>query len=311
MKKCKCLFLMLIAMGGLLISCKTMSINSSENNIIKEADIKEEKESVIDDFFDSYSVEIDNLKPAVRELNGYKVINRYTDENENLICYRVDESNLTADYYFKDDVILIKTRQKNEEESEQAEWWIQKGNSIFSADDISEENLAIMTAQEVDFLYEKLLDGQEQNDFSNTVVLKEKITFSNFEEYKRYLTYQSKEFIRGVYSYEADGSNITIEQALDLCAEAVAEQSPDLVMDRVMEKEREGYVGYRFNFREFGNGVTENKIGTLGANTFDGMAYSIYLYEDIIDNLETGEWHTAITSEFHIFLRDRLLVIEG
>lgn len=311
MKGIKYLFIVLIVIGLLLNGCETMSPDSIGEDIISEIDFEEEQELIIDNFFDNYSEKTKNLKLTVKEWNGWKVINRYTDENGNLIRYRIDENNLTTDYYFDGEVILIKTKQKDGEEYERVEWWVQEGNSIFSIDTIKEENLTILTTKEVDFLYEKLLDGQEQKNFSDTVALKEKIVFNFFEDYKRYLTYQSEEFINGVYIYEADGINITLEQALDLCAEAVAKQTPNLVMDRVMEKEGDRYVGYRLNHREFGDGVIENKIGTLGANTFDGMAYNIYMYEEIIDNLETKEGHIAITSEFHIFLRDRLLVIEG
>ena len=81
-----------------------------------------------------------------------------------------------------------------------------------------------------------------------------------------------------------------------------------------MGQEEEGFVGYKFNLRELGDGqgkqIIENKIGIFETNAFDGMAYSIYMYEDIIDDLETGEGHTAITATFHIFLRDKLLIIE-
>lgn len=177
-----------------------------------------------------------------------------------------------------------------------------------------EDGQIILYAMGQYFLLEKLLDEQEQNNFSNTVTLGKEIVFQQFEDYKRYLTYEDEDFIKYVYTYESDGYNLTLEQALDLCAFAVAEQSPNLKMDRVMEQEEEGFVGYKFNLRELGDGqgkqIIENKIGIFETNAFDGMAYCIYMYEDIIDDLETGEEYTAITATFHIFLRDKLLIEE-
>lgn len=87
------------------------------------------------------------------------------------------------------------------------------------------------------------------------------------------------------------------------------DQSPDLIMDRVMEEKDEGYVRYRFNSREFGGSTIENRIGTLNAAFFDGIAYHIYMYEYITDGI-TGESHTAITEDYHIFIKDKLVISE-
>lgn len=178
--------------------------------------------------------------------------------------------------------------------------------STLKMKDLKPENLSVLD--------EKLLSEEEQNSYSSNVTLGEPVLFNNFSDYERYFVYRNEEFIRNVYTYKSDNINITLEQALDLCAEVLEREDPNLVMQRTMKEEKEGYVGYTFNYREFGDKnwlqIIENKIGTLGVEPYDGIQYEVYMYEDIVDDIETGEGHTAITATFHIFLRDKLLVLE-
>lgn len=164
--------------------------------------------------------------------------------------------------------------------------------------------------REVDFLYDKILDEKEMGSYSSFVKLGEQLSPDVCGEYGRYLTFQSMDNAQDIYSYESDAPNITIEQAMALCAELLRQEDPELALEEVMADDRWGYVGYKFNYRKMGEQILENKIGTRGDIFFDGMQLELYMYEDIIDNLESGEGHTATTATFHLFLKDKIIIVE-
>lgn len=155
-----------------------------------------------------------------------------------------------------------------------------------------------------------ILDEEEQNSYSTYVKLGEPLSFDDYSDYERYLVFQNKEWVRYIYSYESDAPNISIEQAMMLCAELLKERNPGMVIEEVMAEDKWGYVGYKFNRRIMGEQIIENKIGTQGVTSFDGMRLMVYMYEDIIDDMETGEGHTATTATFHLFLKDKILIEE-
>ena len=106
--------------------------------------------------------------------------------------------------------------------------------STLKMKDLKPENLSVLD--------EKLLSEEEQNSYSSNVTLGEPVLFNNLSDYERYFVYGNEEFIKNVYTYKSDNINITLEQALDLCAEVLEREDPDLVMQRTMKEEKEGYV---------------------------------------------------------------------
>lgn len=257
----------------------------------------------------NYRFDVEKAKVSQKEWNGWtkKTVIRYSDNNEKVLGYVIKDNSGVTNYYINADIIMIETFSA---ESSETELWRQEKDIVHNVADIGKENFKIWTVQEVSFLYNKLLDKQEMENCSKYAKLGEKLEWDNFEQYEKYLTFQNEEFIQCIYSYTSDAANISLQQALVLCAEILLETSPEMKLEKVMAEEPSGYVGYKFNYRETQEQIFENKVGTLGTNFFDGMQLEIFLYEDIIDDKETGENHTAVTGTFHFFLKDKIVVLE-
>lgn len=171
------------------------------------------------------------------------------------------------------------------------------------------------------FLYEKLLSAEEKEDMSTEVRLTEQVTLEEYEEYKSFLLWGGEpEFSTvEVYKFESDGANISLEQAMDLCAD-VMNNDGESTAKRVMEVDENGmFVGYSFNLRnihrEYGEDIDtvwiDNRIGVRENSIVnDGMMMKFIMYENHKSELDESYNHTALTIDYYVFLKDKIIVLE-
>lgn len=273
---------------------------------VKIADAVSIGTAIIDIALDNYIFNTENADITEKRWREQRII-RYSDKEGNVLRYCIQQEEKETDYYMGEGSTLIKCYDR---EADGISLWRQEDDFLYNIAGAANENIRIPLVQQVEFLYDRLLDEHEAGSYSSFVKLGEQLSVHNYDEYERYLVFRDKNNIQCVYSYESDAPDISAEQAMVLCAELLRELDPGLVLEEVMADDQWGYVGYKFNCRKIGEQIIENKIGTLNNTCFDGMQFVIYVYEDITDDMESGEGHTAITTRFHIFLKDKVIVEE-
>ncbi len=112
----------------------------------------------------------------------------------------------------------------------------------------------------------------------------------------------------GVYSYTSNVEMISPEQAVDLVASIIMGES-DSYLELVQEDDK---YYYQMNPRKLGDQLIINKLECRDSEqeAIEHGYYEVTMYEDIIDDIETGEGHQAITANYSVDLIEHVIVKE-